>query len=67
MKETNWQKKEARELFANCVNSLLMRLPEGKGADMDYILKTAQQAVDTAFKLYGNEPEENEPANLDFK
>lgn len=67
MNDKGWLAKEKRELFAKCVNSLLMRLPEGKGADMAYILKTAQEAVDKAFELYPNESDESEPTNLDFK
>ena len=67
MTDKGWLSKEKRELFAKCVNTLLMRLPEGKGGDMKYILGIAKEAVDTAFRLYPNSPEGDEPVEMDFK
>ena len=65
MNDKNWTQKDKRELFCKTINCLLMRLPEGKGADMKYIIDVAKEAVNKAFELYPNEEEEKE-TNFSF-
>ena len=47
-----WNAKEKRELFCKAVNSLLMRLPEGKMPEIEAILETAKKITDKVFENY---------------
>ncbi len=66
-----WEQKEKRELFAKCVNSILMHLPEGKIPENDFlldiVLEAAKKVIDTAFENYPSPEDESEPSELDFK
>ncbi len=64
--DKNWRQKEAREMFRMVVNSLLMRLPEGKMPEIEPILEVAKKVVDRAFQNYPPEGEA-EPTKLDFE
>ncbi len=60
-----WEQKEKREMFRMVVNSLFMRLPEGKMPEIEPILGVAHQVVDRAFKNYPS-PEEENQTDLEF-
>lgn len=50
MSQEDWRNKERREYFSKTVNSMII---QNKDAELEEILKKAEEIVNRAFKLYG--------------
>lgn len=60
-KETNWEKKEARDMFTRICMTYIAKTGADKDPVIDKILPLAKQIVDEAFKLYPAEEEIEKP------
>ena len=57
-KETNWEQKEARDMFVRICITYIAKSGEDKDPIVEKIIPIAKQIVDKAFENYPAEPEE---------
>ena len=60
-KETNWEKKEARDIFTRICMTYIAKSGADKDPVIDKIMPLAQQIVDEAFRLYPATEETEKP------